>query len=94
MTVTQPKFVIGDRVFSHYMMDWGTIQRISHTERDKTHGVTGDPLPDTTWYFVAMDKGGSQLLDDAHGDWDMARIIPPKIAERYGYGSDPARFEP
>jgi hypothetical protein len=28
-------------------------------------------------------------MDDAHGNWDMARIVPPHIAERYGYGSDP-----
>lgn len=31
----------------------------------------------------------SSLLDDAHGDWDMARLVPPHIAKRYGYGDDP-----
>jgi hypothetical protein len=31
----------------------------------------------------------SSMLDDAHGNWDMARMVPPRIAERYGYGADP-----
>ena len=53
------------------------------------HGVTGNPLPDTTWYDVRNDDGSTDLLDDAHGDWDMARLVPPHIASRYGYGSDP-----
>jgi hypothetical protein len=89
MAQTEPQFKIGDRVFSHYVMGWGTIDRLSRTYRGDTHGVTGDPLPDTTWYSVKMDKGTTELLDDAHGNWDAARIVPPHIAKRYGYGDDP-----
>lgn len=89
-TETQPQFAVGARVFSHYVMDWGTVERIGQTRRGDTHGVTGSPLPDTTWYTVRMDKsGGTELLDDAHGNWDMARIVPPEIAARFGYGTDP-----
>src|SRR5262245_14423702 len=86
---TQPQFKVGDRVFSHYEMKWGTIARVGNTDRGRTHGVTGSKLPDTTWYDVTFDDGATSLLDDAHGDWDMARIVPPAIARRYGYGSDP-----
>jgi hypothetical protein len=86
---TQPQFKIGDRCFSHYVMGWGTVTKINETRRGDIHGVTGDPLPDTTWYTIRMDKGGTERLDDAHGDWDLARIVPPAIAERYGYGRDP-----
>lgn len=86
---TEPKFQPGDRCFSHYVMDWGTIEAIGETRRGDVHGVTGSPLPDTTWYAVKMDKGGTERLDDAHGNWDMARIVPPEIAARYGYGTDP-----
>jgi hypothetical protein len=70
-------------------MSWGTVEAIDHTVRDRVHGVTGTPLPDTTWYDIRMDDGSRELLDDAHGDWDMARIVPPAIAKRYGYGTDP-----
>jgi hypothetical protein len=83
------QFDVGDRVFSHYEMAWGTIKRVGHTESDRTHGVTGSRLPDTTWYDVAFDNGATHVMDDAHGDWDMARIVPPHIARRFGYGSDP-----
>jgi hypothetical protein len=86
---TTPQFKPGDRCFTHYEMKWGTVERIGHTVRDATHGVTGNPLPDTTWYTVALDNGATAMLDDAHGDWDMARMMPPAIAKRYGYGSDP-----
>lgn len=88
-TETQPQFKPGARVFSHYAMDWGTVESIGETRRGDTHGVTGSKLPDTTWYKVRMDKGGIELLDDAHGNWEMARIVPPEIARKYGYGSDP-----
>lgn len=87
--MTDPQFTPGDRVFSHYTMSWGTVEAIDHTVRDRVHGVTGTPLPDTTWYDIRMDDGSRELLDDAHGDWDMARIVPPAIAKRYGYGTDP-----
>jgi hypothetical protein len=90
MTQTEPYFAPGDRVFSHYTMTWGTIEALDHTVRDRTHGVTGNRLPDTTWYDVRMDNGDRELLDDAHGDWDMCRIMPPRIAKRYGYGDDPS----
>jgi hypothetical protein len=89
MTQTQPQFTPGQRVFTHYDMKWGTVERINTTYRDQTHGVTGSKLPDTTWYDVKYDGGGTSLLDDAHGNWDMARIVPPHIAKRYGYGDDP-----
>jgi hypothetical protein len=91
MTQTEPYFTPGDRVFSHYTMTWGTVKAVNVTVRDAVHGVTGDPLPDTTWYEVEMDNGRGELLDDAHGDWNMARIVPPRIAKRYGYGDDPAK---
>jgi hypothetical protein len=86
---TQPQFSAGDRVFSHYQMQWGTIERVGETRRGETHGVTGSKLPDTTWYDVAFDDGSRNMMDDAHGNWDMARILPPRIAKRYGYGDDP-----
>lgn len=91
MTQTEPQFKPGDRVFSHYEMDWGTVEGILHTVRGAKHGVTGDALPDTTWYDVRFDKAshGTTMMDDAHGNWDMARIVPPHIATRYGYGKDP-----
>jgi hypothetical protein len=89
MTITNAQFEPGDRVFSHYTMTWGTVTERKETTRGATHGVTGNPLPDTTWYVVTMDNGNRELLDDAHGNWDMARIVPPRIATRYGYGTDP-----
>lgn len=89
-TETQPQFTPGDRVFSHYEMKWGTIEKVGTTYRGQTHGVTGSKLPDTTWYTVKLDGGGWSSLDDAHGNWDMARIVPPHIARRFGYGNDPA----
>ena len=85
---TQPQFKVGDRVFTHYDMEWGTIERISRTERDRTHHL-GHKMDDTTWYIVRYDSGSTSLLDDAHGNWHMARIVPPHIAKRYGYGTDP-----
>jgi hypothetical protein len=89
MTQSEPKFQPGDRVFSHYEMKWGTIEKVGTTYRNQVHGVTREPLPDTTWYMVKLDGGGWSNLDDAHGDWDTARIVPPQIARRYGYGNDP-----
>jgi hypothetical protein len=89
MAQTEPIFKVGDRCFSHYVMGWGTVEKVGETRRGDKHGVTGDPLPDTTWYTVRMDKGSTELLDDAHGDFDMARLVPPHIAKRYGYGDDP-----
>lgn len=86
---TQPVFAIGDRVFTHYDMQWGTVEQINTTYRDQHHGVTGSKLPDTTWYTVGYDNGSTASLDDAGGDWHMARIVPPHIAARYGYGTDP-----
>lgn len=89
---SEPQFKVGDRVFSHYTMRWGTIVSVDRTYRDQTHGVTGSKLPDTTWYDVRADDGTRHLLDDAHGNWNMARIVPPAIAERYGYGPDPQPY--
>jgi hypothetical protein len=86
---TRPQFKKDDRVFSHYTMKWGTVECVRDTRRDATHGVTGAALPDTTWYRVRSDDGSMELLDDAHGDWEMARIVPPHIAKANGYGTDP-----
>lgn len=91
MSQTEPKFKPGDRFFTHYDMKWGTVERISHTYRGQIHGVTGTPLPDTTWYEVRYDDGSTSNLDDAHGDWEMARMVPEHIAVLHGYGSDPKR---
>lgn len=88
-TQTQPQFTPGDRFWTHYDYKWGTVVSIDRTYRGETHGVTGSPLPDTTWYNVRYDDGSTSLLDDAHGDWDMARMMPPWIARRFGYGDDP-----
>ena len=87
--MTQPQFSEGDRAYSHYIMRWVTVKKIDHTVRNATHGVTGSPLPDTTWYKCEDDDGRTHLLDDGHGNWDMARLVPPRIASRYGYGQDP-----
>jgi hypothetical protein len=89
LSLNEPAFEPGDRVFTHYDMKWGTVESLDTTYRDMKHGVTGTPLPDTTWYTVKYDDGATSLLDDAHGEWDMARIVPPYIAERYDYGKDP-----
>jgi hypothetical protein len=86
---TQPKFKPGDRFFTHYDMKWGTVVKVRETRRGDVHGVTGSKLPDTTWYEGKYDDGSPSLLDDAHGNWDMARMVPPHIAKRYGYGDDP-----
>lgn len=88
-TLADPKFAVGDRVFSHYVMDWGTISKIGQTTEPTVHGVTGDPLPGSTWYTVRFDKGITESLDDAGGNWDLARIVPPDVARRYGWGDDP-----
>lgn len=89
MAQTEPQFKEGDRAFSHYVNGWGTILKVKDTVRNQTHGVTDSKLPDSTWYDLKMDNGDTEYLDDAHGDWDMARIVPPHIAKLYGYGDDP-----
>jgi hypothetical protein len=89
MAQTEPYFKVGDRCFSHYTMKWGTVTRICETRRGDVHGVTGSKLPDTTWYEVKSDDGTPEILDDAHSNWDMARIMPPHIAKRFGWGDDP-----
>ena len=90
---SEPKFKPGDRFWTHYDYKWGTVLKINHTVRDAVHGVTGSKLPDTTWYDVHYDGDPegrtSSMLDDAHGNWDMARMVPPHIAKRFGYGNDP-----
>lgn len=84
-----PQFAEGDRVFSHYAGGWGTIEKVGRTEPAGVHGVTGSPLPASTWYDVKMDKGNVEYLDDADGQWYLARILPPEVASRYGWGTDP-----
>jgi hypothetical protein len=85
----EPRFSPGDRVFSHYTMTWGTVRYVDHTQPAGVHGVTGDPLPPSTWYMVVMDDDSCHLLDDANGNWDLARIIPARVASLYGYMTDP-----
>lgn len=94
MAQTQPQFKPGDRFFTHYDMKWGTVVSEDITYRDQKHGVTGSPLPDTTWYSVKYDDGSTSTLDDGHGNWDMARMVPPHIAKRFGYGDDPNPVTP
>ncbi len=94
MAQTQPQFKPGDRFFTHYDMKWGTVVSEDRTYRDQTHGVTGSKLPDTTWYSVKYDDGTTSSLDDAHGNWDMARMLPPHIAKRFNYGDDPNPPQP
>lgn len=89
MSRITPLFAPRDRCFSHYVGDWGTVESVDHVEPAGVHGVTGDPLPASTWYVVRMDSGRVERLDDASGDWELARLIPPAIASRYGYGQDP-----
>lgn len=83
------QFAIGDRVFSHYVMDWGTVTWIGSYQEPCPHGVTGSMLPGSRWYDVKMDKGRVETFDDANGDWDLARCVPPSVARKYGYGDDP-----
>lgn len=87
-----PQFEVGDRCFSHYTMKWGTIESVGNTDRERYyHGIETpeNRMDDTTWYDVRADDGSMTMLDDAHGNWDMARVVPPAIATRYGYGTDP-----
>lgn len=86
---TVAQFKPGDRFFSHYVMRWGTVKHATDTRMTDNHGVTGDPMTATTWYSVELDNGDHETFDDAHGDWDNARMMTPAIAEKYGYGRDP-----
>lgn len=94
MAQTEPQFKPGDRFWTHYDYRWGTVIKEHHTVRDAVHGVTGSKLRDTTWYDVQYDGDDrvSSMLDDAHGLWDLARMVPPHIAKRFGYGDDPRPF--
>lgn len=90
--MTQPCFKVGDRVWSHYTYKWGTIEKVGNTDTDRYyHGIETpeNRMDDTTWYDVHADDGSIDMLDDAGGNWEMARIVPPHIACRYGYGDDP-----
>jgi hypothetical protein len=95
MAQTEPQFKEGDRFWTHYDYRWGTVLAVKETRRGDVHGVTGSKLPDTTWYDVHYDGDPegrvSSMLDDAHGNWDMARMVPPHIARRFGYGDDPKK---
>lgn len=88
MVLTHPQFKVGDRFWTHYDYKWGTVVKVGRTERGRTHWQ-GHKMDDTTWYDVEYDDGGTNMLDDAHGNWEMARMVPPHIARRYGYGDDP-----
>jgi hypothetical protein len=88
LTTTTPRFAVDDRVFSRYTMSCGRIVSIDRTDDPTPHGVTGDMLPGSTWYTVLMDNGDREYLDDANGNWDLARIVPLSVARRYGYKVD------
>ena len=84
----KPALQIGDRVFSHYTMRWGFITGIAVERREQMRG--GEPCGTfTTWWWMTADNGTRDMLDDADGDWEMARVVPQKVALRYGYGPDP-----
>src|SRR4051794_31917840 len=54
-SMSEPAFSPGDRFWTHYDYRWGTVLALHHTVRDAVHGVTGNPLPDTSWYDVHYD---------------------------------------
>jgi len=84
----KPRFAVGDRVFSHYQMGWGVVERLGEVEPVQHQG---EPTDDTdAWHLVRWDDGGTSIMNDGGTmGWDMARIMPPAIAKRYGYGDDP-----
>lgn len=86
----QPRFKLHDRVFSHYEMAWGTIVRVGKPEPVQHRGEQTDDID--TWHSVEWDapRGGTSIMNDGGTmGWDLARIVPPAIARRYGYGDDP-----
>lgn len=88
MPLTQPRFKDGDRCFSHYTMKWGTVVKLKERVDVRLRGVaTGDI---DHWYDVRWDDDSTDLMNDGGSQgWEMARIIPPAVAERFGYGKDP-----
>jgi hypothetical protein len=86
----RPLFNEGDRVFSHYVMGWGTVIRQGRPEPVRHQGEATDDTD--TWHLVRWDderKGTSLMNDGGSLGWEHARILPPRIAERNGYGTDP-----
>lgn len=81
----------GDRCFSHYVMDWGTVGKIDQPLREILS--QGEPTGEyDTWYDVNFDKKGHYSMNDGGTHpmgWEWGRIVPPHIAKRYGYGDDP-----
>jgi len=95
------RFAKGDRIFSHYEMKWGTIIEIGNVEEVLRQGepcpIKGmtDEFHTDAWHTVEWDDGGTSIMNDGGTmGWDMARIIPPHIAKRYGYGDDPNPPQP
>lgn len=88
MTDIGPRFKVGDRVFSHYTMGWGTVTEVQETQEVLSRGEPTGHYD--TWYYVTFDDGNKHLMNDGgtYG-WDMCRIMPERIAMRYGYGGDP-----
>lgn len=79
---------VGQRVFSHYTMKWGTVESLAQSREEQLY--QGEPTGTyTTWWFVRADDGSRDMLDDADGNWDMARVVPAAVATRHGYGRDP-----
>ncbi|WP_297775403.1 hypothetical protein [Mycobacterium sp.] len=86
----RPLFKRGDRVFSHYTMGWGTVTVVGQPELVRHAGQeTGDT---DTWHVVQWDdeRQGTSLMNDGGTlGWEHARILPPRVASRNGYGTDP-----
>lgn len=83
-----PALEIGQRVFSHYTMKWGTVESVAREHEEQRW--QGEPTGTyTTWWNVRADDGSRDMLDDADGNWYMARVIPAAVATSAGYGRDP-----
>ena len=67
------KWSVGERGFSHYEMDWGTVL----TAPEGPGGFEG-------WFYVAFDKQrqGRTLMN-------AERFVTPALAEEFDYGTDP-----
>jgi hypothetical protein len=96
MAQTEPQFKEGDRFWTHYDYRWGTVLKPSRRLGAATCMASLEAScltpPGTTCTTTAIRKVRlSSMLDDAHGNWDMARMVPPHIARRFGYGDDPKK---
>lgn len=83
----RPMLKEGERVFSHYVNKWGEI--IEQGQRKPLVVDGKETSKFDTWHVVQWDDGSIDTMNDGDGNWNNARIIPPNIASRYGYGDDP-----